>query len=124
NVLWPLVSLHLRNLAVSNIEERLIGAGKCDFMIELPRAHLQTLRVPIELKTARKDYTEKDLIAPIENQLWDQYMKPHGCRHGIYVVLWFRSGDFPYPQKWSSIDVLRADIEKECKRVSAQHQVE
>ena len=92
--------------------------------MEYPRANEQPFRIAIELKTARKGYVPKQLIDPIETQLWEEYLQPSGCQHGIFVVLWFRDDDrYPFPRQWPTPEKLAEDVLKKCKEVEEAHQV-
>ena len=56
-----MIRTRLLHLSVTDVEEKLIAADKADWWIEKPLDHLR-LRVIVELKTARKDYSDAELI--------------------------------------------------------------
>ena len=124
NVLWPLLQLTLQKfgIAVSIGEEKVIQKNRCDFWIEYPRQGVSPFRVGIELKIARKQYGPNELIKPIETQLWRKYLRPSGCRHGIFVVLWFRD-DRRYhgPRTWPHKVALTAALRQKCEEVMETH---
>lgn len=126
NVLWPLLRFVLQRSGIPTveIEERYVGANRCDFWIEYPRAGLEPLRVEIELKVARNNYGNADLIDPVENQLWDRYLRPTNCRHGVFIVLWFRDGNrYNGPSAWTNREALASQIRERCNVVSLANQV-
>jgi len=126
NVLWPFVRLTLEKAGIPAVEgeEKVVGPDRCDFWVEFPRAGARSFRVGVELKTARASYGPPDLIDPIEDQLLGKYLRPSGCRHGIFVVLWFRD-DVRYkgPSHWESRDSLTKDLRRKCDDVSETHRV-
>jgi hypothetical protein len=125
NVLWPLLRAALRRLGVVAVEERFIGTNKCDFWVEYPRPGAEPFRVAVELKVARKRYGHTALVDPVETQLWHDYLRPSGSRHGVFVVLWFRDGvRYGWPKQWANKDALAATVAARCKVVAIDHQVE
>lgn len=105
--LWPLLKEKLGNLGVSQVEEKLIRPNILDFQLEKPlEGNQDNLKVCIELKVARRSYGRNRLVDPIETQLWKRYMRPERSQHGIYIVLWFKSENYPYPKDFESIDEL------------------
>ena len=66
NVLWPTVKQKLLNLGIANIEEKFIGANKCDFWVLFPRKDAPPYQVAVELKVARNKYDRAELIDPME----------------------------------------------------------
>jgi hypothetical protein len=126
NVLWPLLRLVLERagIPVVAIEERYVGPNRCDYWIEYPRANLEPLRVEVELKVARIGYGPAALIDPVEEQLWDRYLRPTNCRHGIFIVLWFRDGArYGGPTYWDNREQLASQIRQRCDAVSLSNQV-
>jgi len=106
------------------VEERLVGPNSSDFWVELPRQDDRNLTTIIELKVAKKSYGSAQLVDPIESQLWERYMEPVGCTHGIHVVLWFKDKDrFPHPSRWASADALLADLEDKGIAVAEERHV-
>jgi len=124
NVLWPDLRRIMRQWGVSGIEERLVGARQCDFWVELPRPQRDPLQVAVELKAIRPDYSRRELIDPIQGQLWEKYMRPARCGHGIYVVIWFKDEKrYHYPKQWETPCDLLAELRKECDRASTENSV-
>jgi hypothetical protein len=126
NVLWPLLQLTLQKfgIAASVGEEKVIQKNRCDFWVEYPRKGAPPFRVGIELKIARKQYGPKELLMPIETQLWKKYLRPSGCRHGVFIVLWFRD-DRRYhgPSAWPNRETLAEELRKKCEEVTKRYQV-
>lgn len=124
NVLWPLLSQCLANYVVRGIEEEVINENFADFRIDYPRANQDSLSTFIELKVARKGYRESELVHPIETQLYDEHLRPSGCTHGIFVVLWFKDPErYNYPTSWADIDELRNDIRPKAEEIQSQYGV-
>lgn len=125
NVLWPRIRDRLSHLGIVGIEEKQIRADRADFWIEKPGEMSQPLHVAVELKVARKYYGRSRLIAPIGTQLYEQYLYPSGCRHGIYAVLWFKDNErYPYPTGWATPEELMEEL-NHCKReVMNEHHVD
>ena len=81
-------------------------------------------RVGIELKVSRERYRRKDLIDPVEAQLWKKYLRPSGCQHGLFVVLWFRDDQrYHGPRSWTNSKELAEELQKNCEELSRKHQV-
>jgi len=122
NVLWPLLRSKMaeHNIAVTLGEELSIGANWCDFGVDCPRTGAEPFRLRVELKTARHGYSRTRIVEPIENQLWDKYLSPSNCQHGIYIVLWFRNEAYPYPTEWTTPKELTAELKMKCKDVEAK----
>lgn len=124
NVLWPRVRATLDEWGVTGAEEKWICDGRADFWVERPRKSGGPLRLPIELKTARKGYGAGRLAGPLETQLWGQYMRPARCEHGLYVVLWFKTpGEYDYPAAWDTPEAMRDDLQLEADRVGQENGV-
>ena len=124
NVLWPTVKQKLLNLGIANIEEKFIGANKCDFWAVFPRRDTAAYQVAVELKVARAEYRETDLVDPIEEQLWKKYLNPEKCQYGIYIVLWFKDEKrYMGPKAWESIQDLVHDIDDRSKMVANDHRL-
>jgi hypothetical protein len=114
-ILWPLLKEKLDRLGVSQVEERLIRPNILDFQIEKPiEGNQENLKVCIELKIARKGYGETRLLEPIEHQLWEKYMRPEQCQHGFYIVLWFKTEDYPYPKAFETPGDLLVALRAKC----------
>lgn len=122
NVLWPLLRLALQRLGIVEVEEKFIGPNKCDFWIEYPRPSEDSFRVAVELKTARLGYGPRELIDPVETQLWEKYLRPSGVRHGIFIELWF-CDDKRYrgPEHWTTKDSLVDELRGKCEAVAMAH---
>ncbi len=119
NVLWPRLKANLQELGLVGIEEKLMGTHWCDFWVVLPRKGETPLQVAVELKAARKGYGRPELVDPIESQLWAKYMKPSTCRHGIYIVLWFRDRDrYDHPTSWTDAQQLTKELSESGKVVA------
>jgi hypothetical protein len=124
NVLWPLLSQRLDNYGVRGIEEEVVGENYADFRIDYPRANQDPLSTFIELKVARKRYGASELVDPIENQLYDEHLRPSGCTHGIFAVLWFKDPErYHYPTSWADVDALRDDIMSKAEEVQFRYGV-
>jgi hypothetical protein len=124
NVLWPFVRERLSSLGIANVEEKFIGANKCDFWVLLPRKDDVLLQVAVELKVARVGYGPTDLLDPIEKQLWRKYLYPEKCRYGVYIVLWFKDNQrYKGPERWPSIQELAKDVKERCRVVAAARRV-
>lgn len=124
NVLWPTIEDRLSNLAIVGVEEKLIRADRADFWVEMPVRAGNALRVAVELKVARKGYGRGRLVEPLDTQLWKRYLRPSGCRHGIYIVLWFKDNErYGYPSSWDAPDELLHELNELKHRVVAQHPV-
>ena len=112
------------NLGIANIEEKFIGANKCDFWALFPRKDAAPYQVAVELKVARNKYDKAELIDPIEEQLWKKYLNPEKCGYGVYVVLWFKDGKrYRGPKSWKTIQDLARDIDVRSKVVANDHRV-
>lgn len=128
NVLWPLLAktIDAYGLPTVTIEEFAAGPDRCDVCVVMVKpggSGPVRLRVLIELKVARRGYGRRELVDPIENQVWEQYLRRLGCRKAVYVVLWFRSAGYPEPAAWSSATELEAELTTECNRVNDAHAV-
>ena len=121
SVLWPLLKLKLETYQIGEVSspEQLIGANWCDFWVEIPRTGESPFRIGIELKTARKGYAQRDLVEPINSQLWSKYLRPSNCCHGIYIVLWFRTSEYPHPTPWTSPKELADELDRKCQEVQS-----
>ncbi len=124
NVLWPTVKQKLANLGIANIEEKFIGANKCDFWALFPCKDTTAYQVAVELKVARAGYGKTDLVDPIDDQLWKKYLNPEKCQYGIYIVLWFKDDKrYNGPKAWASIQDLVRDIDERSKMVATNHRL-
>lgn len=125
NVLWPYLREKLRNLAIVGVEERQIRADRADFWLEQALPNDQSRKVAVELKVARKGYGMQQLVAPLDTQLWKRYMEPFNCRHGIYIVLWFKNpGRYGYPTVWETSEQLLNELNELRDTVSQGHSVD
>jgi hypothetical protein len=124
NGLWPRLRDRLRAYGVRGVEEEVINENFADFRIDYLRPHKAPLSTFIELKVARKEYSTSDLVGPIEDQLYDEHLRPSGCSHGIFVVLWFKKSDgYDYPTKWDDAGALRDDLEARAEEVQSRYGV-
>lgn len=124
NILWSAVRLRLSNLSIVGVEERIVRDDRADFWIEKPTETGTPLRVVIELKVARTGYGDQELIAPLQTQLWQQYLEPTGCKHGIFIVLWFKDNNrYPYPVRWATAEELAAELNRFKDSVIERHRV-
>jgi hypothetical protein len=124
NVLWPLLSKHLHSYGVRGIEEEVVNENFADFRIDYPRANQDPLSTFVELKVARKGYGASELVDPIENQLYDEHLRPSGCTHGIFVVLWFKDPErYNHPTSWTDVDALRNDIRSKAEEIRSRYGV-
>jgi hypothetical protein len=124
NVLWPLLSQRLANYEVRGIEEEIVNENFADFRIDYPRANQDSLSTFVELKVARKGYGASELVDPIESQLYDEHLRPSGCTHGIFAVLWFKDSErYNHPTSWADMDVLRDDIRAKVEEVQSRYGV-
>lgn len=124
NVLWPLLSQRLANYEVRGIEEEIVNENFADFRIDYPRANQDSLSTFVELKVARKGYGASELVDPIESQLYDEHLRPSGCTHGIFAVLWFKDSErYNHPMSWADMDVLRDDIRAKVEEVQSRYGV-
>jgi hypothetical protein len=118
NIMWPAIGRRLSNLGVVEIEERYVGPNKVDLWVVKADEQGQQLEVFLELKVAREDYGCSQLIDPIEEQLWERYLKPAARQFGIYIVLWFKDGDrYPYPTVWSTKEEFEQELRFNCCRL-------
>lgn len=125
NVLWPRIRSRLSSLGIVGVEERLIRAGRVDFWVEKPVREGEPLRVAVELKVARKGYAHQRLVAPLQTQLWRQYLEPSGCTHGIYVVLWFKDSErYSYPTRWATPQELAEELSLHKHEITERHHVD
>ena len=77
-----------------------------------------------KVRIARKQYGPNELIQPVESQLWKKYLRPSGCRHGIFVVLWFRDNQrYQGPKSWTNKGMLAEELSKKCEDIAKIHQV-
>jgi hypothetical protein len=124
NVLWPWLSQRLGAYGVRGVEEEVINENFADFRIDYPRANQNSLSTFIELKVARKGYGEPELVHPIEDQLYDEHLRPTECKHGIFIVLWFKSAErYNHPTRWNDVSALRSDVEKRAADVQSSYGV-
>lgn len=124
NVLWPQIQSALQSWGVAGAEERRVGADIADFWAVIPQRNRPNIELIIELKTARHNYSHRQIVDPIESQLWDQYLRPLGQRFGIYIVLWFKTDKYEYPTDWATPADLLSDLEQRARLVGEQHGVE
>lgn len=124
NVLWAFIRAKLTSAGISNVEEKFIGANKCDFWVLYPRKDNTPFQIAVELKTARSGYGIPELLDPIEDQLWRKYLYPERCLYGIYIVLWFKDNQrFTGPKMWASSEKLATDIDKRRHTVADTNRV-
>jgi hypothetical protein len=124
NVLWPALQRRLVNLGIVGVEERPIRGDRVDFWVEKPSAGGQALQVAVELKVTQRGYSRNELVAPLETQLWQQYLQPSGCQHGIYIVLWFKDDQrFPYPKTWETSGGLLEELDVLKQAIMARYPV-
>lgn len=124
NGLWPRLEDRLSAYGVTSVEEEVVNENYADLRIDYPRPHRSPLSTFIELKVARQGYGTAELVDPIENQLYDEHLRPSGCSHGIYVVLWFKDpGGYKYPSKWEDADALRSDLDAKAKDIESRYGV-
>lgn len=126
NVLWPLLRLTLQRSEIAAVEgeEKFIGRNRFDFFVEYPRRGAGSFRVGVELKVSRKGYGPAELIGPVESQLLKKYLRPFKCRHGIFIVLWFRDGQrYDRPVHWASREGLAEALRNKCEELATTHQV-
>lgn len=121
NILWPPIKRRLTDLGVVGVEEKYVGPNKADFWVLKPDKQSEELQVFVELKVARKGYTSRDLIEPVETQLWQKYLKPARKQFGIYVVLWFKGERYEHPRIWAQIDDFEEELQRDCARVANEH---
>jgi hypothetical protein len=122
NVLWPRLRDKLFQFGVSGVEERCVGPNRVDFWVELARAGREPLTVAVELKTARKGLGRSWLVDTIGKQLWEKYLRPTRCRHGIHIVLWFRDHDrYDSPSQWKTAKVLSNEVRHRCNQLEREH---
>jgi hypothetical protein len=104
NVLWGLVRPRLRAYGVTDIEEDFVGKNRADLRLDYVEAGRRSERVFLELKVAHKGYTfgpgtQNNLFDPIEDQLYEKYLRPTGVKHGIYAVIWPKDpGRYAWPR--------------------------
>ena len=111
NVLWPRLRDKLFRFGVTGVEERYVGANRVDFWVELARPAREPFRVAVELKTARKGRGKAWLVDTIGKQLWEKYLQPTGCRHGVHIVLWFRDQHrYDFPSGWKTAKQLAIEV--------------
>lgn len=121
NVLWPALRTRLEHLGIVGVEERRIAADIADFWVEKP-IKATSARVIVELKTARKNYDEADLIFPLRSQLWERYLRPSQLAYGIYIVLWFKDEKrFPFPSCWDTKEEFEEELEVERKKIANEY---
>ncbi len=124
NVLWPTIQSRLSNLNIVGVEEHLVRADRADFWVEKPNSSAQPFRVIVELKTAREDYGHRELIEPIESQLWQQYLCPNDCKYGIFIVLWFKDESrYPHPRNWGTLDEFEQELSRFKEQVENSHNI-
>ena len=124
NVLWPRLRDKLRQFGVTGVEERYVGANRVDFWVELAHAIREPLTVAVELKTARKGSGRSWLVDTIGKQLWERYLRPTHCRHGIHIVLWFRDKDrYDSPSQWTTAKALSNEVRRRCNKLEREHGV-
>src|SRR5262249_31051411 len=124
NVLWPTIKQKLSNLGIVNIEEKFIGANKCDLWAVFSQKDNPPFQVAVELKVAREKYGKTELVDPIEGQLWKKYLNSEKCQYGVYIVLWFKDEKrYKGPKAWESIQALVNDVYERSKMVASEHRL-
>lgn len=125
DVLWPRLQSELSSgMSLAGVDERRIGRNKADFWVLKTPDTGQPFEVAIELKTVKKNTGRPYIVGSVETQLWNKYLRPSGCKHGIHLVLWFKHHKHHnFPRTWPTIEDLRAELEKNCEEVSLAHDV-
>ena len=105
----PMIKTHLQPILEAKgiqISREIVAAnGSLDFLSTYTR-NGSLFKVGIELKKAHHD----NLLNGLTQQL-PQYLKDEGTKHGIFLVLWFKSDNFRQPAKYDSIPALIKDLE-------------
>lgn len=123
NVLWPMLRTRMEHLNIVGVEEKRIAADSADFWVEKPLEQWRA-RVIIELKTARQNYGEAELIAPLGEQLWRRYLHPSGVGYGLYIVIWFKDTErYPFPTRWQSNEEFLAELEAARDQLIAEYNI-
>jgi len=82
------------------MKEPEISNGKVDFLLQFPCEN-KIIMTCVEVKNAHSP----DILYGKETQL-PIYMKGSRTKTGIYLVLWYKSGDYTKPEKYDTINDL------------------
>ena len=122
NVLWPRLRDKLFRFGVTGVEERYVGPNRVDFWVELPRASQDSVKVAPGIENGEKKGRHSWLVDSVEDQLWNKYLRPTNCRHGIHVVLWFRDRErFDTPRSWRTARALLKQVRRRCDDLEQEH---
>lgn len=68
-------------------------------------------KVGVELKNAHR--TDADIVHGLTEQL-PAYLKDEGTQDGIYLVLWYKNSNHPFPAKYDTPEELRHALQEKC----------
>ncbi|MDP2046897.1 MAG: hypothetical protein Q8L00_11870, partial [Deltaproteobacteria bacterium] len=91
------------------ISREIIAAnGSLDFLCSYTRDD-RLYKVGIELKNAHR--SEADIVHGLTMQL-PAYLKDEGTQDGIYLVLWYKNINHPFPTKYETPEELRYALQE------------
>ena len=88
--------------------------GQIDFLISFTNSQNKLLKLCIELKLAHAENIEKGLTKQLP-----AYLKGERCKHGIYLVLWYKCPRFERPEKYETV----MDFETQLNKVNANKNI-
>jgi hypothetical protein len=71
--------------------------GEIDFLVSFTNSQNKLLKLCVELKLAHAENVEKGLIKQLP-----AYLRGERCKHGIYLVLWYKCESFERPEKYDT----------------------
>lgn len=84
--------------------------GEVDFLVSFTNNQNKLLKVCVELKLAHATNVEKGLTKQLP-----AYLKGERCKHGIYLVLWYKCNIFDKPAKYKTL----IELENQLNRINA-----
>lgn len=81
--------------------------GEVDFLVSFTNSQNKLLKLCVELKLAHAENVEKGLTKQLP-----AYLKGERCKHGIYLVLWYKCELFERPAKYDTLSDLEAQLNK------------
>lgn len=110
----PLIKSHIQPvLEIKGIQisrEVVAANGSLDYLCSFTKED-KLFKVGIELKNAHRPH----LLKGLTNQL-PAYLADEGTQDGIFIVLWYKSKNYPFPARYNTIDELKSYLQNNCPK--------